>query len=298
MTHAIEVDNITRTYGSFAAVDKLSFSVDSGEVYGLLGTNGAGKTSALEILEGLAAPTDGQVKILDTDPLTARPHMGIMLQQGGLPSGLTVFETVRMWAGTCSHPLDPEVVIEQVGVSHRSDVKVGALSGGEQRRVDLACALVGNPQILFLDEPTTGLDPESRRGVWELLKELKSQGVTMVLTTHYLEEAEYLCDRLCIMHQGRIHVEGSISEIVDSAFSEISFSAEVPVREIPVGHAQAQDGAITIATKDLAADTRTVLNWAHDKDIQLENFSAHAASLEQVFLSVASESTATSPVNA
>ena len=133
-----------------------------------------------------------------------------MLQSGGLPTQLTAAETIRMWAGTCSQPMPPERALDAVDLTHRAKVKVGSLSGGEQRRLDLACALVGQPSILFLDEPTTGLDPESRRRVWRLLENLKTQGVTMILTTHYLEEAERLCDRIGIMHRGPIVLEGSL----------------------------------------------------------------------------------------
>lgn len=291
MENAIEVHNVTRTYGEFTAVDNLSFTVAPGEVYGLLGTNGAGKTSTLEIIEGLAQPTSGTVSILGVSPRQARARMGIMLQHGGLPAGLTVRETVTMWAGTCSFPADPREVIAQVGLSHKEGVKVGALSGGEQRRVDLACALVSNPQVLFLDEPTTGLDPESRRGVWRLLTELKARGVTMILTTHYLEEAEYLCDRQCIMHEGRIHLEGTISDIVDSAFSEISFQADIAPELIPVGHVESRDKNITVSTRNLVSDTHALLEWAHDNQVTLHNFQARSASLEQVFLSIAEQRT-------
>lgn len=192
---------------SFVAVDNVSFHVERGEVFGLLGTNGAGKTSTLEILEGLAPADGGEVRVLGLDPVTdrqaLRPQLGIMLQSGGLPAALTVAETMRMWAGTCSTLRDIDEVLVDVDLTHRADVKVGALSGGEQRRPDLACALVGDPRVIFLDEPTTGLDPESRRNVWGLLEGLKERGATMVLTTHYLEEAERLCDRIAIMHEGR-----------------------------------------------------------------------------------------------
>ena len=163
---------------SFVAVDNVSFHVERGEV-----------------------------RVLGLDPVTdrqaLRPQLGIMLQSGGLPAALTVAETMRMWAGTCSTLRDIDEVLVNVDLTHRADVKVGALSGGEQRRPDLACALVGDPRVIFLDEPTTGLDPESRRNVWGLLEGLKERGTTMVLTTHYLEEAERLCDRIAIMHEGR-----------------------------------------------------------------------------------------------
>lgn len=196
----VTVTDLIRSYGkgkeAFRAVNALNFHVYRGEVFGLLGTNGAGKTSTLEILEGLAPATSGVVRIFERDPFSeralVRPRMGIMLQSGGLPTQLTVRETIEMWQGTCSNPLDSRDILEKVELLHRLDVRVGALSGGEQRRLDLGCALIGSPELLFLDEPTTGLDPESRRNVWDLLLRLKEQGVTMILTTHYLEEAEAL----------------------------------------------------------------------------------------------------------
>ncbi|WP_018296963.1 ABC transporter ATP-binding protein [Corynebacterium lubricantis] len=292
----ITVRGLTRTYGTkkktYTAVDAIDFSVARGEVYGLLGTNGAGKTSTLEILEGLAAPTAGSVTVLGMDPITQRQevrrHTGIVLQDGGLPSQLTVHETMTMWAGTCSSPLPIDDVLNRVGLAHRLTIKVGSLSGGEKRRLDLACALVGNPSLLFLDEPTTGLDPESRRNVWKLLRELKAEGVTMVLTTHYLEEAEYLCDRISIMHKGTIHIEGSLSEIAEYSSARISFRApEAPLPHLP-GTAITRDGnAISISTDNLQADVLTILHWAEDNNITLEGFSADVASLEQVFLDIA-----------
>ncbi|WP_257159666.1 ABC transporter ATP-binding protein [Corynebacterium cystitidis] len=279
----IKVDDLTRTYGrgksAFTAVHPISFEVYKGEVYGLLGTNGAGKTSTLELIEGLARPTGGTVTIMGLDPLNdrhhIRPHLSIMLQSGGLPQQLTVEETMRMWAGLCSNPLPITEVLENVELTHRTDIKVGALSGGEQRRLDLACALVGNPQVLFLDEPTTGLDPESRRRVWELLTELKSKGVTMMLTTHYLEEAELLCDRLAIMHQGEIHIEGTVEEITHIIPARISY-------ENP-----ANPGTITTKeTRNLQKDTLELLTWAQDNNLTLNNFVAKPATLEQVFTQV------------
>lgn len=294
MENTIEVQHLKRRYGDFTAVNDISLHVAPGEVYGLLGTNGAGKTSTLEVLEGLARPSDGEVRVLGHDPAAdrahVRPHTGIMLQHGGLPQALTVAETVDMWAGTCSAPLPIDDVLRRVQLDHRRDVKVGSLSGGEQRRLDLACALAGNPSLLFLDEPTTGLDPESRRHVWELLRELNSAGVTMVLTTHYLEEAEYLCDRIAIMHRGRIEIEGTRAQLTDTVPSEITFrlNQDAPaVPEIP-GTATHRDGSrVTITTSHLQRDTLTVLRWADEHAIGLRDFAARPASLEQVFQRIA-----------
>ena len=291
---AIEIHDLYRQYNDFTAVNGINLCVARGEAFGLLGTNGAGKTSTLEVMEGLAAPSAGTVRVLGHDPITeratVRPHTGIMLQSGGLPQALTVQETLTMWAGTCSAPVQSHAVLGKVHLDHRRDVTVGALSGGEKRRLDLACALVGNPQILFLDEPTTGLDPESRRHVWDLLRRLKAAGVTIVLTTHYLEEAEELCDRIAIMHQGRINVEGTMSELASIAASEITFSPSPPSAPLPQLSGTTihrADGTVTITTSNLQMDTQAVLTWANDHGVTLNNFTARPARLEQVFHSIA-----------
>lgn len=302
MENAIEIHRLKRRYGDFTAVDEISLTVAPGEVYGLLGTNGAGKTSTLEVMEGLARPSGGEVRVLGHDPAAdraqVRPHTGIMLQHGGLPQALTVAETMAMWAGTCSAPLPIDDVLRRVQLDHRRDVKVGSLSGGEQRRLDLACALVGNPSLLFLDEPTTGLDPESRRRVWELLRELNSAGVTMVLTTHYLEEAEYLCDRIAIMHRGRIDIEGTPAQLADTVPSEISFRLDRDLPALPElpGTATHRDGAlVTVTTSHLQRDTLAVLRWADEHAVSLRDFAARPASLEQVFQRIAESDTGNDP---
>lgn len=280
------------------AVDGISFRVHPGEVYGLLGTNGAGKTSTLEVLEGLAAPTAGHIYIFGKNPVKdraqLRPQMGIMLQHGGLPNELTVRETMRMWAGTCSNPSPIEEVLTEVDLMHRLDNKVGGLSGGEKRRLDLACALTGNPSLIFLDEPTTGLDPESRRNTWRLLKQLKARGVTMVLTTHYLEEAELLCDRIAIMHRGRIEVEGTLDQLVSSEPSSILFDANSELPRFPElpGASTAVDGScVHIRTNQLQSHTLAVLQWADLHRLELKNFTARPSTLEAVFMKIADENT-------
>lgn len=295
----LQVSDLTRSYGTgtkaFWAVKGLNFRVFHGDVFGLLGTNGAGKTSTLEILEGLTPATSGKVKVFGRDPFDdralIRPRMGIMLQSGGLPSQLTVEETIKMWQGTCSNPRDPEEILAEVELLHRLDVRVGALSGGEQRRLDLGCALLGNPELLFLDEPTTGLDPESRRNVWDLLLRLKKQGVTMVLTTHYLEEAETLCDRIAIMNEGTVAREGTLSELVNSVSAEITVSSVHTPPRLPGTTITTEQKSHTIYTKQLPQDTLTVLEWARKNQLELEHFSARPASLEKVFMSIADNKT-------
>ncbi|MDD9207979.1 ABC transporter ATP-binding protein, partial [Georgenia sp. 10Sc9-8] len=206
-TSVLTVDGLHRTYGtgrdSFEAVRGIDLHVRRGELFALLGTNGAGKTSTLEVLEGLAPASAGDVRVLGRDPYrernSVRPRTGIMLQDAGFPPELTAAETARMWRGTLSRPVPVDQALAAVGLEHRAGVRVASLSGGEQRRLDLALALMGRPEVLFLDEPTTGLDPQSRRTTWELVRALLDDGVTVMLTTHYLEEAEELADRLAIL---------------------------------------------------------------------------------------------------
>lgn len=294
----IAAHDLRRTYGSgpdaYEAVKGIDLTVGEGEVFALLGTNGAGKTSTLDLLEGLAAPTDGSVEVFGLDPLThraqVRPHLGIMLQSGGLPAELTVTETLQMWGGTCSNPASPELVLDQVNLGHRADVRVGSLSGGEARRVDLACALLGQPRLLFLDEPTTGLDPENRRATWQLLADLKASGVTMVLTTHYLDEAESLADRIAIMHQGEVARRGTLREIVDEHPAVITFDHPgLPLPDLPGTHVD-PGRKVTVATHDLQAHLFDLLTWAHEHRIELSGLEANAASLESVFLDIAKTS--------
>lgn len=286
----------TARHPGFTAVDRVSFHVNEGEVYGLLGTNGAGKSSTLEVIEGLARPTSGEVRLFGKDPAAERrairPQTGIMLQRGGLPQELTVLETLKLWAGISSHPRPVDEVLEEVGLGHRRGNKVGGLSGGEQRRLDLACALLNDPKLIFLDEPTTGLDPESRYNTWELLRGLKERGVTMILTTHYLEEAEHLCDRIAIMHEGRIQIEGTLADIVSSQPSHITFTPKPgaslpPLPERLRGAVLISDSEIQIASSDLQADALEILRWADTHGLSLGGFSATPASLDNVFLSIA-----------
>ncbi|MGB6126126.1 MAG: ABC transporter ATP-binding protein [Gordonia sp. (in: high G+C Gram-positive bacteria)] len=306
MSPVIAARGLHRWYGhgddTYHAVRGVDLEVEQGEVFALLGTNGAGKTSTLDLLEGLAAPDDGTVQVFGMDPLRdrrqVRPEVGIMLQSGGLPAELTVTETLKMWQGTCTHPTTVDEVLAQVHLTDRADVRVGALSGGEKRRVDLACALLGQPRLLFLDEPTTGLDPENRRATWRLLSELKQSGVTIVLTTHYLDEAEALADRIAIMHAGRIHRSGTLREIVSDHPATIAF--DHPGITLPQISATRIDAGsrVEIETRHLQDHLLELLSWAQANRLQLTGLTARAASLESVFLDVADRDTTEDPLDA
>ncbi|MFF5781101.1 ABC transporter ATP-binding protein [Streptomyces virginiae] len=291
----IEVDGLRRGYaGGFEAVRGVSFSVARGEIFALLGTNGAGKTSTVELLEGLAAPSEGRVRVFGLDPYTrraeVRPRTGVMLQEGGFPSDLSVTETVRMWGGVTSGTRPAAEVLELVGLAARSSVRVKQLSGGERRRLDLALALLGRPEVLFLDEPTTGMDPEGRRDTWALVRALRDQGTTVLLTTHYLEEAEELADRLAILHEGELVLSGSPAEVTATRPARIRFTlpAEVPAARLPLTLRAAADGQrVEIRTDRLQGDLAELLDWARECDVELAGLDARTASLEEAFLEIA-----------
>ncbi|MYV73709.1 ATP-binding cassette domain-containing protein [Streptomyces sp. SID1046] len=291
----IEADGLRRGYaGGFEAVRGVSFSVARGEIFALLGTNGAGKTSTVELLEGLAAPSEGRVRVFGLDPYTrraeVRPRTGVMLQEGGFPSDLTVTETVRMWGGVTSGARPAAEVLELVGLAARSSVRVKQLSGGERRRLDLALALLGRPEVLFLDEPTTGMDPEGRRDTWALVRALRDQGTTVLLTTHYLEEAEELADRLAILHEGELVLSGSPAEVTATRPARIRFTlpAEVPAARLPLTLRAAADGQrVEIRTDRLQGDLAELLDWARECHVELAGLDARTASLEEAFLEIA-----------
>ncbi|MER7122124.1 ABC transporter ATP-binding protein [Streptomyces goshikiensis] len=291
----IRAEGLRRGYaGGFEAVRGVSFSVERGEVFALLGTNGAGKTSTVELLEGLAAPSGGQVRIFGLDPYRqrarVRPRTGVMLQEGGFPSDLSVAETVGMWGGVTSGARPAAEVLELVGLAARSSVRVKQLSGGERRRLDLALALLGRPEVLFLDEPTTGMDPEGRRDTWALVRELRAQGTTVLLTTHYLEEAEELADRLAILHEGELVLTGTPAEVTGARPARIRFTLPqgVPAARLPLALCAAAEGQrVEIRTERLQADLGTLLRWAGESGIELAGLDARAASLEEAFLEIA-----------
>lgn len=323
----IDVHGLTRTYGSgrhiFTAVDSVSFTVERGELVALLGVNGAGKTSLVEMVEGTAPPSSGRVTVLGHDPIRershVRPHTGIMLQEAGFAGALTVMETLRMWCSTLSHPRPVSEALELTGLDARAHVRVKSLSGGERRRLDLALAILGRPDILFLDEPTTGLDPASRRRTWDLVRNMLNEGVTILLTTHYLEEAEELADRVLIMAEGRIHASGTVSEIVSQHPSRISFRcasfAHETSQKTKVSHClsdentglrcvlsdadlaglrglvcpvRSERGGVHIETRDLQATLTDLLNLAKQRGIIFDGLEARSASLEQAFLAISS----------
>lgn len=291
---AIEVVGLERRYGDFHAVRGISFEVRPAEVFALLGVNGAGKTSALEVLEGLAAPSGGSVQVLGHDPrrdrAAVRRHLGVLLQHSGLPGDLTVRETVQTWARTLTDPRSVAEALEQVDLSGRADVRVRSLSGGERRRLDLALALLGRPRVVVLDEPTTGLDPESRRAVWRIVRNLVDGGAAVVLTTHYLEEAEEVADRIAILRAGVVVLSGTPEEISASQPATIRFTlpeGAPPLPRLPGVRVEHLAARVQLSTFALQPTLGRLLAWAGEHGLELKGLHARAASLEQAFLAVA-----------
>jgi len=300
--HVIEVTDLRRVYGGgFEAVRGITFSVGRGEIFALLGTNGAGKTSTVELLEGLARPAGGRVRVLGHDPYddrdAVRPRTGVMLQEGGFPSELTVAETARMWAGCVSGARPESEALALVGLAGKAGVRVKQLSGGERRRLDLALALLGEPEVLFLDEPTTGLDAEGRRDTWELVRALSDTGTTVLLTTHYLEEAEDLADRLAILHEGRIAATGTPAEVTAAQPSRISFRLPEgyflgdlpPLAELGVCGHELDGRVVRLRTRELQRAATGLLVWAERARVELRGLDVRSASLEEAFLGIARE---------
>jgi ABC-2 type transport system ATP-binding protein len=294
---AIRVRGVRRVYGrgpdAFEAVAGVDLDVPTGSITALLGTNGAGKTSALEVIEGLAPATAGSISVLGLDPIADRDRLrrrtGVLLQRSGFSGDLTVRETLELWAATLTAPRPVEEMLALLGLEERAGVRMRALSGGETRRVDLACTLMGGHELVILDEPTTGLDPESRRDVWRVLLDLRDDGATILVTTHYLEEAETLADRLEIMHAGRIVRSGTPADIAAGHASTIGFAErrDVPEHLAGVRRVRHEHGRTTLETDTLQRSLAELLAWADDQDVALEDLDARSPSLEAVFLSIA-----------
>jgi ABC-2 type transport system ATP-binding protein len=305
---AIRVEGLRQRYGDFEAVAGISFEVGTGELFALLGTNGAGKTTTLETLEGHRAVHGGTVRVLGRDPhrerREVRPRMGIMLQEGGFFADLTVAETVDHWRGFTPAARDRDEAVGMAGLAGRAGVRVRQLSGGQKRRLDLALALLGRPEVLFLDEPTSGMDPEARHATWKIVRDVVAGGTTVLLTTHYLEEAEHLADRLAILHRGRIETSGTVGEVVAGHGDRISFQVpgNLQVTELPELRGARADISVdggravasyTVGGVGLQPGLYELLRWADEERVRLDGLQARSASLEDVFLRTAAAEGAT-----
>ncbi|MFC9509419.1 ABC transporter ATP-binding protein [Streptomyces sp. NPDC057002] len=291
-TPVIDVDRLNLSYGDFHAVEDLSFQVRQGELYALLGTNGAGKTSTLETVEGHRAATSGTVRVFGQSPRdrrSVRPRMGIMLQESGFSPDLTVKESVRM-IGTLSRRKDRvDRVLGIVGLTHKAGTKVSQLSGGEKRRLDFATAVYGKPELIFLDEPTTGLDIQSRDALWDAVDKLREDGSTIVLTTHYLEEAQARADRIGLMHKGAFHQEGTVAELTRTLPAVIRFSLPAAAPALPLGATRESDGRFLVETFGLQETLYALLDWAHANGLELGELEAGPTRLDDVFRAIGND---------
>jgi ABC-2 type transport system ATP-binding protein len=274
---AISVRELRKSYGAHEALRGISFQIDEGEVFGLLGPNGAGKTTTVEILEGYRERDAGDVEVLGFDPAEAarglRERIGVVLQQSQLWANLTVAETHRMFAGYYERPRNVDEVIDLVGLREKRDARVKTLSGGQKRRLDLGVALVGDPDLIFLDEPTTGFDPAARRAAWEMIRSLRSLGKTILLTTHYLDEAEQLADRVAVLREGRIVLEGT-----PAALTGDTKETEVRYRE--------NGRELVIRTQEPTRVLHELTAKALAEGREIEGLTVRRPTLEDVYLSI------------
>jgi ABC-2 type transport system ATP-binding protein len=296
---SIHLDNLTKRYGSFTAVDGLSLDVTPGETYALLGPNGAGKTTTVEILEGLRTADDGVIEVLGLNPITDRTalqrRVGVMLQEGGVYQGATAREVLALFAAYYPEARTPDDLLDLVGLTGQADTMHRRLSGGEKQRLSLAMALVHRPELVFLDEPTAGMDPVARRATWEIIERLQERGATILLTTHFMDEAERLADRVGIINDGRMVAEGSPTELIQ-ARGDVSF---ISASGLPVTDLEGQIGIEVREVREgfyvVTTDTPTpflvaqVTAWLAGHDALLTELRVGAGGLEDVFLALTEE---------
>ena len=296
--NAIEVHGLIKRYGTLTAVDGLDLSMKRGECFGLLGPNGAGKTTTVEILEGLNEPTAGDVQVLGrrwaTDEPWLRARLGISLQETHLQERLSVVETLRLFRSFYDHGRDIEDVIRLVALEEKRDVWFDKLSGGQKQRLAVACALVGDPEVLFLDEPTTGLDPQSRRQLWDLVNGLRAEGRSVLLTTHYMDEAERLCDRVGVVDKGKMIALGTPAELIASLGGQqvIELASDrslddaglETVRGVRAARKVADAWALTV--DEVHVSIPALLEHLEKLGAPLTRLSTHHATLEDVFVSL------------
>jgi ABC-2 type transport system ATP-binding protein len=300
---AISVTALVKRYGGVAAVDGCTFAVEPGEVFGLLGPNGAGKTTTLEILEGYRLPDAGTVRVLGLDPDreggALKPRIGVMLQSGGLHPGLRPLELLRLFAAYYEDAESPEQLLALVGLRDRERTPVRRLSGGQAQRLSLACALIGKPEVVFLDEPTAGMDPHARATTWELVRDLAARGTTVMLTTHGMDEAEQLCDRVAIIAGGRLAALGTPSELTrHAAADEVWFAAAPGLDTDALARAmrvaldavvEDRPGEYVVHASGTPQRIADLACFLRDRDVTLAALQAGRRSLEEVFLQITAE---------
>ena len=287
---AIVVEDLRKSYGPVEAVRGVSFTVESGEVFGLLGPNGAGKTTIIEILEGYRRRNAGTVLVLGMDPdhggQAMRRRVGLVLQETAIAPQLSVTELLDLFGGYYPSPRPTSEVLELAGLTEKANARVRTLSGGQQRRLDVALGIVGDPELIFLDEPTTGFDPSARRGAWELVRNLRALGKTVVLTTHYMDEAQNLADRIVVIAAGQVVAQGTPDTLRGTSERRtfIRFSADgIDLAALPL-EAVLDDGVATIETTTPTRAVNQITAWALEKGIELEALEVSRPSLEDVYL--------------
>jgi ABC-2 type transport system ATP-binding protein len=292
------VDHLTKRYGELKAVDDVSFEVAQGQLLAVLGPNGAGKTTTLEILEGFIAPTAGTVRVLGADPRRAgrawRARTGLVLQSTSLDAGLTVRSVLSLFARLYPAPRPVGEVLELIDLADEADTKVGVLSGGQRRRVDVGIGIIGRPDILFLDEPTTGLDPEARRRAWAGVENLTSAGTTVMLTTHYIEEADHLADRVVILAGGRIVADTTPYQLrtgggLSTIRCPLPDGAAATLPDSLAGHTDPGGRVLVLQTTDVAATLRGLVAWADQHQATLAGLEVGPPSLEDAYLTAIGE---------
>ena len=297
---AVDVRGLSKSYGSVHAVRNIDLQIQHGEIFALLGPNGAGKTTTVEILEGYRSRDAGSVSVLGYDPgrdrRSLKSRIGIVLQSTGVENYLTVAETISMYSSFYPDPRPVDEVIRLVGLEDKQDARVMKLSGGLQRRLDVAIALAGNPDLLFLDEPTTGFDPSARREAWDVVKNLAGLGKTVLLTTHYMDEAQYLADRVAVIAAGRVVAEGSPATIGDRELAKARIRFRIPAGAGPPSEMVGQrgpDGFTELTADDVTRTLHQLTGWAIDEGIDLEGLEVIRPSLEEVYLELTGSAGAT-----
>jgi ABC-2 type transport system ATP-binding protein len=287
---AIAVEGLRKSYGMVEAVRSVSFTVNEGEVFGLLGPNGAGKTTTVEILEGYRRRDAGTVTVLGVDPANAgrrlRQRIGLVLQEAALPPQLNVIEVVDLFRGYYPHPRPAGEILELIGLQDKARARVRTLSGGQQRRLDVGIGLVGDPELIFLDEPTTGFDPSARRNAWEMIRNLRALGKTILLTTHYMDEAQNLADRICVIARGEVVAQGtpqSLRAAEQRTRIRFTLADGTDVASLPLP-ASVIDGTATIETTTPTKSVHALTEWAVARNLELQNFEVLRPSLEDVYL--------------
>jgi ABC-2 type transport system ATP-binding protein len=296
---AIVVEQLSKHFGDFVAVDGVTFEVPDGQLVAVLGPNGAGKTTTLEMLEGFLAPTSGTIRVLGIDPHRGdrrwRARIGLVLQSTSLDAELTVRDTLSVFAGLYPTPRPVDEALELVDLVDDAETRVSALSGGQRRRVDVAIGIIGRPDVLFLDEPTTGLDPEARRRAWTAVENLTTTGTTVVLTTHYIDEADHLANRLVVLAAGRIVADTTPEELrAQGGPSTIRYRLEdeAPLADLPATvarHIDRDGHALVIRADDIAAPLRDLLAWADRHHLDLAGLDVGPPSLEEAYLAAIGE---------